>query len=89
MAPGMSDNILERRERIGRLAETGKRIGYSLFGLALVGFVVGFIVGFRPWLVNSLVGALVIGSLVLAPAIVFSYAVDATNREEQGGSYGH
>lgn len=83
------DAVLVRRARIGRLAETGKRIGYSLYGLAVVGFVVGFIVGFRPWLVNALVAALVIGSLVLAPAIVFSYAVAATDREEQGGTYGH
>lgn len=84
-----TDDVLARRERIGRLAENGKRIGYTLFGLALVGFIIGFIIGFRPWLANALIAALVIGSLVLAPAIVFSYAVAATNREEEGGTYGH
>ena len=83
------DPVLARRARIGTLAETGKRIGYSLFGLALILFLVGFVVGFRGWLVNLIVGALIVGSLILAPAIVFSYAVAATDREEQGGTYGH
>lgn len=71
------------------MAETGKRIGYTLFGLALVGFVVGFIVGFSTAIANAIIAALIIGSLILAPAIVFSYAVAATDREEQGGTYGH
>lgn len=83
------DPVLERRRSIGRIAELGKRIGWMLFGAAVVAFVVGFIVGFRPWLTTAIISALVIGSLVLAPAIVFSFAVAATDREEQGGSYGH
>lgn len=87
--PVLDDPVLARRARIGMLAETGKRVGYSLFGLAVVGFVIGFVVGFRGWLVNLIIGALIVGSLILAPAIVFSYAVAATDREEQGGTYGH
>lgn len=84
-----TDPVLVKRARIGRLAETGKRIGYALFGLSAVMVVLGFIIGFEPWVVNLAVAGLVIGSLVLAPAIVFSFAVAATDREEQGGSYGH
>lgn len=89
MTSPATDPVIARRRAIGRTADLAKRIGWMLFGLATVGFVVGMIVGFRPWLSTSVIGLLIAGSLVLAPAIVFSFAVAATDREEQGGSYGH
>jgi F0F1-type ATP synthase membrane subunit c/vacuolar-type H+-ATPase subunit K len=39
--------------------------------------------------VRIIVGSLLVGSAVLAPAIVFGYAVKAAEREEQGLSSGH
>ena len=83
------DPVLERRKRIDRIAAAGKRVGYSLFAFACVLFVVGFIVGFRPAIVTPIVAALVIGSLILAPAIVFAYGVKAANREDAGGGSFH
>jgi hypothetical protein len=76
------DPVLVRRERIRRLTDLGQRLGYAAFALAVVVFVVGFIVGFTDLLVSTIVIAIVGGSLVLAPAIVFSYAVKAAEREE-------
>jgi hypothetical protein len=81
-APG-SDPVLARRARIARLTELGQRVGYSLFALAIVLFVVGFVGGYSDSLVAAIVASLGIGSAVLAPAIVFGYAVKAAEREDR------
>jgi hypothetical protein len=63
--------------------QAGKRVGYSLFGIAIVAFVVGFATDFGSPIGPIVVGALVIGSLVLAPAIVFGYGVAAGERDDR------
>lgn len=78
-----ADPVRVRRARIARLTEWGQRVGYGLFGLAIVVFVVGFIVGYSDLLVTVIVASLGVGSLVLAPAIVFGYAVKAAEREDR------
>ena len=75
--------MLARRARIGRLTELGQRIGYGLFGLAIVLFFVGFVGGYSDVLVTLIVVSLGVGSVVLAPAIVFGYAVKAADREDR------
>ena len=77
------DPVLQRRARIARLAELGQRVGYALFGIAIVLFVIGFVVGYSDLLVASIVASLGIGSAVLAPSIVFGYAVKAAEREDR------
>jgi len=77
------DPVLVRRARIARLSELGQRVGYALFGLAIVVFVIGFIVGYSDFLVLVIVTSLGVGSVVLAPAIVFGYAVKAAEREDR------
>ena len=77
------DPVLARRARIARLTELGQRIGYALFGLAIVLFVVGFVIGYSDVLVTVIVAGLGVGSAVLAPAIVFGYAVKAAEREDR------
>jgi hypothetical protein len=77
------DPVLRRRARIARLTELGQRVGYGLFGLAIVLFVVGFVGGYSDVLVTLIVASLGIGSVVLAPAIVFGYAVKAAEREDR------
>lgn len=77
------DPVLEKRARIARLVSIGQRVGYGLFGLAIVVFLVGFFVGMEPWAVTLIVVSLVIGSIVLAPAIVFGYAVKAADRADR------
>jgi hypothetical protein len=78
-----SDPVLVRRRRIARWADTGQRAGYLLFGVAVVLFVVGFATGFPAWLGASVIALLIAGSVVLAPAIVFGYAVRAADRDDR------
>jgi hypothetical protein len=55
--------------------------------VAVVAFVIGFVVGFEGWVVNLIVTSLVVGSIVLAPAIVFGYAVRAADRADREDSW--
>jgi hypothetical protein len=83
------DPVLVRRARIAKLVAIGQRVGYGLFGLAMVGFFVGLATEYTETLVSVIVGSLIVGSLVLAPAIVFGYAVKAAERDDQGLPSGH
>lgn len=83
------DPVLARRAAIARAVSIGQRVGYGLFGLAVVLFFVGLAAGYTPAITTAVVACLIVGSLVLAPAIVFGYAVKAAEREEQGLSSGH
>jgi hypothetical protein len=82
-AGGSVDPVRERRARIARLVELGQRVGYGLLGIAIVVFVVGFLVGFEDATVTVIVACLLAASAVLAPAIVFGYAVKAAEREDR------
>lgn len=77
------DPVRRRRAQIARLVEIGQRVGYGLFGLAIVVFLAGFVAGFSAALTGIIVAALIAGSIVLAPAIVFGYAVRAAEREDR------
>jgi hypothetical protein len=79
------DPVLRRRELYRRLCEVGQRVGYSLFGLAIVLFVIGFLADFPEAVATAIVVCLIVGSIVLAPAIVFSYAVKAADKEDREG----
>ena len=78
-----SDPVLARRAQIARLALVGQRIGYLLYGAAIVLFVIGFIIGFTPAVVTTIVAMMIVGSFLLAPAIVAGYAVKAAAREDR------
>jgi hypothetical protein len=79
----LGDPVLLRRARIAHLVELGNRIGYGLFAVAVVAFVVGAAAGFSTPDTIVVVGALALGSIVLAPAIVFGYGVKAAEREDR------
>ena len=83
------DPVLRSRERIRMLTVAGRRLGYSCFLAALVVFVINYYLGSSSFWIFLTVALLVIGSLVLAPAIIFGYAVNAAEREEQGLPHGH
>lgn len=92
MTPGdhgapAEDPVVERRRQIARWVGIGQSAGYGLFGVAIVAFVVGFVVGFEGWVVNLIVTSIVVGSIVLAPAIVFGYAVRAADRADREDSW--
>ena len=77
------DEVLAKRARIARLVEVGKAAGYGLFAVAIVAFIVGFFAGFDGITRTLIVWGIVLGSLVLAPAIVFGYGVKAAERDDQ------
>ncbi len=83
MTAGADDAVLARRACIARLSALGQRVGYLLFGVASVAFVVAFVVGPSAAWVWTVVGALVAGSVVLAPSIVLGYAVKAAEKEDR------
>ena len=77
-----NDDLADRRRRIAQLTATGQRLGYLLYLAAAALFFTGSATSFRSPLVTAIIVCLVVGSLVLAPAIIFSYAVRAANRED-------
>jgi hypothetical protein len=85
----VTDPVLARRERIRKLTEVGQRFGYSCFALAVVMFVIAFIAQFPSWMVTVIIAAMVVGSLVLAPSIVFAYGVKAADAEDRGEKFGY
>lgn len=75
--------MLVRRRQIARWADLGQRAGYGLFGLAIVLFVVAAITDLPSAIVTAIIVTMVLGSLVLAPAIVVGYGVRAADREDR------
>jgi hypothetical protein len=77
-----TDPVLVRRRQLERLAALGKRVGYGLLLVAVVGFFVGLWAGYGLWGPVVIV-ALAVCTLTLAPAIVLGYAVRAADREDR------
>ena len=73
----------ERRAQVARLVSIGQRLGYTLFAVAVGFFAFGFASGFTDGVVLVIEICLLVGSIVLAPAIVFGYAVKAAERDDR------
>jgi|TARA_B100001079_G_scaffold211080_1_gene185221 hypothetical protein len=84
----VNDPILVRRARLAQFAHLGQRLGYLAYGVAILVFAAGMATGFNDVVANTLVVLLVVGSFVLAPAIVLHYAVRAAVDEERGETLG-
>ena len=69
--------------RVARASLLANRIGYLFFAVAVAVFIIGFAVGFTGAIVAVVVTALVVGSLLLAPAIVLGYAIKAAERDDR------
>ena len=80
---GAVDPVLARRARVAGAVKIGKAMGYGCFALACVAF--GFIWLDKPTdAANTVIAwSMGVGSLFLAPAIVFGYAVAKAEREEK------
>ena len=84
-----TDPVLARRERIRRLCDLGKRIGYSSIAAAVVLFVAAFVADFPGWLVSVIIACLVIACVTLPPAIVLGYGIKAADAEDRGEKFGY
>ena len=79
----MTDPIRARRQQVALWTKRANRLGYLCFGIAIVTFVVGFIVSFNSTVSTIVVVSMIVGSILLAPAIVLGYAVKAAEREDR------
>jgi hypothetical protein len=77
------DPVRARRALVAKWTLVANRVGYLAFGLAIALFVMAFVFGFTGPLVTAVTVCLVVGSILLAPAIVLGYAVKAAEREDQ------
>jgi hypothetical protein len=81
------DPILVRRRQIARIIAIAMRTGYVFFGLFLVLIIVGFVTGFPSGVAQGATICLIAGTLLLAPAMTFTYAVKAAEREDEEGDW--
>ena len=78
---------MERRQQVAKYALIANRIGYLLYAIAMSVFVMAFAFGFTQPLVTVITVTMIVGSILLAPSIVLTHAVRATNNEESGRGY--
>ncbi len=76
------DPILVQRAKALRIANLGQRIGYLLYGMAIVVFMVGLATDFNGTVSAIVTFGVIAGSVVLAPAILAGYAVKAAVRDD-------
>jgi ABC-type Fe3+ transport system permease subunit len=79
----VTDPVRERRQRVARWTQVANRLGYLCFAVAIVTFVIGFVVSFNATVATIVVTSMIVGSVLLAPAIVLGYAVKAAEREDR------
>jgi hypothetical protein len=77
-----SDPVRLRRIAIARWTSTANRLGYAFFGLAIALFLIASIVDWSSGFSTAITVCLVLGTILLAPAIVLGYAVKAAERED-------
>lgn len=76
------DPVLIRRAKAQRVVDIGQRIGYSLYGMAIVVFTIGLITSFTDLVSTLALVGLIAGSAFLAPAIIGGYAIKAAVRDD-------
>ena len=77
------DPVRARRAKIARWTLIANRLGYLFFAVAIALFVMAFAFGFKGPIVTAITVCLVVGSILLAPAIVLGYAVKAAERDDR------
>ena len=77
------DPVRARRQKIAKYTLLANRVGYLFYALAIATFVIGFAISFNGTVSAIVIGSLIIGSILLAPAIVLGYAVKAAEREDR------
>jgi hypothetical protein len=81
--PAAVDPVRARRQQVAKWTLLANRVGYLLFAVAIATFVIGFALGFNGTVSAVVIGSLVAGSVLLAPAIVLGYAVKAAERDDR------
>lgn len=79
----MTDPVRARRQRIAKYTKLANRVGYLCWGIALVTFIIGFVGSFNDTVSRIVITSLIVGSVLLAPAIILGYAIKAAEREDR------
>ena len=82
-SPSPTDPVRARRRQIAKWTLIANRIGYLFYAVAIVAFILAFAFGFNSTMSALVIASLVIGSVLLAPAIVLGYAVKAAERDDR------
>ena len=78
-----NDPVRARRQKVAHYTLLANRIGYLFFAVAIATFIIGFAISFNGTVSTIVIASVVIGSLLLAPAIVLGYAVKAAERDDR------
>lgn len=81
------DPVIQKRQQVKRLVRLGKLVGYGSFLVATVLLLINQFVSSSSATESGILVLLVIGSLALAPAIVFGYAAKAADRADREQSW--
>lgn len=79
----MTDPVRDQRRVVSRWVKRGKRTGYLLLLAACVAVAIGLNGDLTGTVTAVAAGCLIAGGIVLAPAIVLGYAVNAAEREDR------
>lgn len=78
-----SDPIRQRRKVIAIWTARANRAGYCAFGVSIAAVAYGLIQDFTPVVGRVATGGLIVGSILLAPAIVLGYAIKAAEKDDR------
>ena len=81
--PFESDPVRQRRDVIARWTVRANRVGYGAFGVSIAAVACGLVADFTPLIGQLATGGLIVGSILLAPAIVLGYAIKAAERDDR------
>ena len=79
----MTDPVRATRRRVAKYVKLAKRIGYLFFLASVVLVVVGLAGDFSGGIATGAIACLIVGSVLLAPAVILGYAVNAAEREDR------
>lgn len=80
--PTPVDPVRARRAAVAKWNRLATRIGYALFVVAVVMFFVALATDFSSSKVRVITTSMIVGSALLAPAIVVGYAVKAAEKDD-------
>ena len=81
--PQTPDPIRRRRNIFAKWTKRANRCGYLALGVSIVTVAIGLIDTFSPLIGRIATAGLVIGSILLAPAIVLGYAIKSAEKEDR------
>lgn len=79
----MNDPVRARRQRIAKYTKLANRLGYLCWAVAVVTFIIGFVGSFNDTVSTIVITMMIVGSVLLAPAIILGYAIKAAEREDR------